>query len=227
LNDPTKFSSLRSALAVPLQADSGVVAVLALYRVQQNAFAKEDLRIVLNASSKLGFTIANALKFKKAEDSATTDFLTGLPNASSLYLHLESELSRCKRSGSPLTVFMLDLDGFKQVNDRFGHMEGNNLLRMFAAALKGSCRGYDYAARVGGDEFVVISPGLGPEGTAEMIERLQKTAIQAGNGIFAQDILSVSVGNASYPSDGDNVEDLLTRADHEMYRMKALRHATA
>jgi diguanylate cyclase (GGDEF)-like protein/putative nucleotidyltransferase with HDIG domain len=220
LNDPTKFSSLRSALAVPLQAHSGVVAVLALYRVQQNAFSKEDLRIVLNASSKLGFTIENVLKFEKAEDSATTDFLTGLPNTRSVYLYLESELSRCKRSGSPLTVFMLDLDGFKQVNDRFGHMEGNNLLRMFAAALKDSCRGYDYAARIGGDEFVVISPGLGPEGAAEMTERLQKTATGAGHGILGQDVLSASVGSASYPSDGDDAEELLTQADHEMYRMK-------
>jgi len=227
LNDPTKFSSLRSALAVPLKADSEVVAVLALYRVQQNAFAKEDLRIVLNASSKLGFTIENALKFKKAEDSATTDFLTGLPNTRSVYLYLESELARCKRSGNPLSVFMLDLDGFKQVNDRFGHMEGNNVLRMFAAALKDSCREYDYAARIGGDEFVVISPGLGPEGIAEMIERLQKTAIQAGDAVLGQDILSASVGNASYPSDGESAEDLLTQADHEMYTMKTSSRAKA
>lgn len=221
LNDPTKFSSLRSALAVPLQADSGVVAVLALYRAQQNGFAKEDLRIVLNASSKLGFSIENALKFKNAEESATTDFLTGLPNTRSVYLYLESELSRCKRSGNPLTVFMLDLDGFKQINDRFGHMEGNNVLRMFAAGLKDSCRGYDYAARIGGDEFVVISPGLGPDGVSEMTERFRKTATQAGQGIFGQDILSASIGNASYPSDGDSAEDLLTQADHEMYAMKA------
>src|ERR1035438_10479848 len=77
LNDPTKFSSLRSALAVPLKGDSEVVGVLALYRSAQDAFTQDHLRIVLNASSKLGITIENALKFREAEDSATTDFLTG------------------------------------------------------------------------------------------------------------------------------------------------------
>ena len=220
LNDPTKFSTLRSALAVPLKGNSGVVAVLALYRARQNAFAKEDLRIVTNASSKLGYIIENALKFKQAEDSATTDFLTGLPNLRSVYLHLESELARCQRSGAPLTLFVLDLNGFKQINDRFGHMEGNNLLRMFAAALKESCREYDYAARIGGDEFIVISPGLGPEGVFDMVHRLQKAAVEAGHGIFGQDMLSASVGKASYPADGDNAEILLTEADCDMYRMK-------
>ena len=162
----------------------------------------------------------DALKFKQAEDSATTDFLTGLPNLRSVYLHLESELARCQRSGAPLTLFVLDLNGFKQINDRFGHMEGNNLLRMFAAALKESCREYDYAARIGGDEFIVISPGLGPEGVFDMVHRLQKAAVEAGHGIFGQDILSASVGKASYPADGDNAETLLTEADCDMYRMK-------
>lgn len=227
LNDPAKFSSLRSALALPLQGASGGVAVLALYRAQQNAFTQDHLRIVTNASSKLGITIENALKFRSAEDSATTDFLTGLPNTRSVYLHLESELARCERSHAPLTVLVLDLDGFKQVNDSFGHMEGNNLLRMFAAALKDSCREYDYAARIGGDEFVVISPGLKPEAVAEMIERLRGTAVQAGIAVCGRDILSVSVGKASYPFDGEDAEALLTAADHAMYSMKSSRRTAA
>jgi diguanylate cyclase (GGDEF)-like protein len=227
LNDPAKFSSLRSALALPLQGASGGVAVLALYRAQQNAFTQDHLRIVTNASSKLGITIENALKFRSAEDSATTDFLTGLPNTRSVYLHLESELARCERSHAPLTVLVLDLDGFKQVNDSFGHMEGNNLLRMFAAALKDSCREYDYAARIGGDEFVVISPGLKPEAVAEMIERLRRTAVEAGIAVCGRDILSVSVGKASYPFDGEDAEALLTAADHAMYSMKSSRRTAA
>ncbi len=223
LNDPTKFSSLRSALAVPLQGDSDVVAVLALYRTGQDAFTQDQLRIVLSASSKLGITIENALKFREAEDSAATDFLTGLPNARSLYRHLEGELSRCRRSSSPLSVLAMDMDGFKQVNDRFGHIEGNNLLRMFAAALKNSCREYDYAARIGGDEFVVVAPGLPPEAIAEMSERLHRMAADVGNAFCGPAVLSVSVGTASYPDDGRDAETLLSIADHSMYRMKRSR----
>lgn len=227
LNDPSKFSSLRSALAVPLRDESEVVAVLALYRTRQDAFTQDDLRIVLSASSKLGITIDNALKFREAEDSATTDFLTGLPNIRSLYRHLEGELARCKRSSDPLTVLVLDLDGFKQVNDRFGHIEGNNLLRMFAAALKDTCREYDYAARIGGDEFVIVAPGLPPDAVEEIEERLQKMATDVGNAVCGQAVLSVSVGKASYPANGDDAETLLSAADHSMYRMKRSRRPAA
>jgi len=227
LNDPTKFSSLRSALAVPLQGDAAVVAVLALYRTGQDAFTQDHLRIVLSASSKLGITIDNALKFRQAEDSATTDFLTGLPNTRSLYRHLEGELSRCRRSNSPLTVLVLDLDGFKQVNDRFGHIEGNNLLRMFAAALKDSCREYDYAARIGGDEFVIVVPGLPPEAVVEITDRLQTMAADVTSAVCGRTLLSVSVGKASYPADGEDAETLLSAADHSMYRMKRSRRANA
>lgn len=227
VNDPARFSTLRSALAVPLQNDSEVVAVLALYRAAQDAFTQDHLRIVLNASSKLGITIENAAKFREAEDSAATDSLTGLPNTRSLYKHLHGELSRCKRSGSPLTVLVLDLNGFKEINDRFGPIEGNSLLRMFAAALKDTCREYDYAARIGGDEFVIVAPGMPAEAIAEMSERLQKTAQNVGNEICAHQALTLSVGHASYPADGGDAETLLSVADTEMYKMKRSRHTLA
>jgi diguanylate cyclase (GGDEF)-like protein/putative nucleotidyltransferase with HDIG domain len=227
LNDPTKFSILRSALAVPLQSDSDVIAVLALYRTAQDAFTQDHLRIVLNASSKLGVTIEKALKVRDGEDSGTTDSLTGLPNTRSLYKHLDGELSRCKRSGSPLTVLVLDLNGFKEINDRFGQIEGNNLLRMFAAALKDTCREYDYAARIGGDEFAIVAPGMPAEAVGEMSERLQKTAAEVGNEVCGTHVLTLSVGQASYPADGGDAEALLSAADQSMYKMKRSRPALA
>jgi diguanylate cyclase (GGDEF)-like protein/putative nucleotidyltransferase with HDIG domain len=227
VNDPTRYSTLRSALAVPLQGDSEVVAVLALYRAAQDAFTQDHLRIVLNASSKLGITIENASTFAGVEDSATIDSLTGLPNTRSLYKHLDGELSRCKRSGSPLTVLVLDLNGFKDINDRSGQIEGNNLLRMFAAALKDTCREYDYAARIGGDEFVIVVPGMPAEAVAEMSGRLQKTARDVGKEVCAPRALTLSIGQASYPKDGGDAETLLSVADQSMYRMKRSRPALA
>ena len=160
LNDPTKFSTLRSALAVPLEGVSGVIGVLALYRAERDAFTTDHLRILLAVSGKMALSIENALKYAQAENSAITDYLTGLPNARSLFLQLDRELARCKRDNTTLTVMVSDMDGFKQINDRFGHLEGNRVLRLFAQALKDSCREYDYVARMGGDEFVVIAPGL-------------------------------------------------------------------
>ena len=220
LNDPSKFSTLRSALAVPLEGVSGVIGVLALYRLERDAFTSDHLRILLAVSSKMALSIENALKYQQAESSATTDYLTGLPNARSLFLQLDRELARCKRDNSSLTVMVSDMDGFKQINDRFGHLEGNRVLRLFAQALKDSCREYDYVARMGGDEFVVIAPGLAADAAKKKAEQMQALAKQAGSEVCGEDILSLSVGLALYPEDGKDAEQLLAEADRRMYLEK-------
>jgi diguanylate cyclase (GGDEF)-like protein/putative nucleotidyltransferase with HDIG domain len=220
LNDPSKFSTLRSALAVPLEGVSGVIGVLALYRGERDAFASDHLRILLAVSGKMALSIENALKYQQAEDSATTDYLTGLPNARSLFLQLDRELARCKRDSSTLTVMVSDMDGFKQINDRFGHLEGNRVLRLFAQALKDSCREYDYVARMGGDEFVVIAPGLAADAAGKKAEQMRALARQAGSEVCGEDILSLSVGRAMFPEDGEDAEQLLAEADRRMYMEK-------
>jgi diguanylate cyclase (GGDEF)-like protein/putative nucleotidyltransferase with HDIG domain len=220
LNDPTKFSTLRSAMAIPLEGLAGVVGVLALYHAEVDAFTSDHLRILLAISSKMALAIENALKYQQAESSATTDYLTGLPNARSLFLQLDRELARCKRDNSSLIVMVSDMDGFKQINDRFGHLEGNRVLRLFAQALKDSCREYDYVARMGGDEFVVVAPGLPLEAAAKKAEQLRELAKQAGQEVCSEDILSLSVGQALYPGDGQDAEALLAEADRRMYLEK-------
>jgi diguanylate cyclase (GGDEF)-like protein/putative nucleotidyltransferase with HDIG domain len=220
LNDPSKFSTLRSALAVPLEGVAGVIGVLALYRGERDAFTTDHLRILLAVSGKMALAIENALKYQQAENSATTDYLTGLPNARSLFLQLDRELARCKRDNSSLTVMVSDMDGFKQINDRFGHLEGNRVLRLFAQALKDSCREYDYVARMGGDEFVVIAPGLATDTAGKKAEQMRTLARQAGNEVCGEEILSLSVGRAVYPEDGKDAEQLLAEADRRMYLEK-------
>jgi diguanylate cyclase (GGDEF)-like protein/putative nucleotidyltransferase with HDIG domain len=220
LNDPSKFSTLRSALAVPLEGVGGIIGVLALYRSERDAFTSDHLRILLAVSGKMALSIENALKYQQAENSATTDYLTGLPNARSLFLQLDRELARCKRENSSLTVMVSDMDGFKQINDRFGHLEGNRVLRLFAQALKDTCREYDYVARMGGDEFVVIAAGLGSDAAAKKLEQMKTLAKQAGSEVCGEDILSLSVGRAVYPTDGKDAEELLAEADRRMYLEK-------
>ena len=217
LNDPTKFSTLRSAMAIPLEGLAGVVAVLALYHAEGDAFTSDHLRILLAISSKMALAIENALKYEQAESSATTDYLTELPNARSLFLQLDRELARCKRDTTSLTVMVCDMDGFKLINDRFGHLEGNRVLRLFAQALKQSCREYDYVARMGGDEFVLVAPGLPEEAATKKAENLRELAQQAGREVCREDILSLSVGQALYPEDGQDAEELLAEADRRMY----------
>src|SRR6202161_4446060 len=218
--DPDKFSTLRSALALPLEGVGGVIGVLALYRAERDAFTSDHLRILLAVSGKMALAIENALKFQQAESSATTDYLTGLSSARSLFLQLDRDLARCKRDNSPLTLMVCDMDGFKKINDRFGHLEGNRVLRLFAQALKDSCREYDYVARMGGDEFVVIAPGLPTDAAAKKIEQIRPLARQAGFDVCGEDILSLSVGVAVSPVDGNDAEQLLTEADRRMYLEK-------
>ncbi len=220
LNDPSKFSTLRSALAVPLEGVAGIIGVLALYRGERDAFTSDHLRILLAVSGKMALAIENALKYQQAENSAVTDYLTGLPNARSLFLQLDRELARCKRDNSTLTVMVSDMDGFKQINDRFGHLEGNRVLRLFAQALKDSCREYDYVARMGGDEFVVIAPGLVADAAGKKAEQMRTLAQQAGSEVCGEEILSLSVGRAVYPADGKDAEQLLAEADRRMYLEK-------
>jgi diguanylate cyclase (GGDEF)-like protein/putative nucleotidyltransferase with HDIG domain len=220
LNDPSKFSTLRSALALPLEGVSGVIGVLAVYRAEKDSFTSDHLRILLAVSGKMALAIENALKFQQAESSATTDYLTGLPNARSLFLQLDRELARCKRDDSSLTLMVCDMDGFKKINDRFGHLEGNRVLRLFSQALKDSCREYDYVARMGGDEFVIIAPGLNADDAAKKIEVVRPLARHAGFEVCGEDILSLSVGVAVSPADGDDAEQLLTKADRRMYLEK-------
>ncbi len=220
LKDPNKFSRLRSALAVPLEGVHGVLGVLALYKAEKDAFTKDHLRILLAISAKVALSVENALRYRQAEASATTDFLTGLPNARSLFLHLDSELARCRRTKTPLTLLVCDLDRFKQVNDRFGHLEGDRVLRAVASKLRECCREYDYVARMGGDEFVVVMPGAGPDSSPAGTDRLRGIAARAGAEVCGADWLDISIGQAFYPIDGSDAEELLAEADRRLYKTK-------
>jgi len=224
VNDPSRFSALRSAISVPLEGLQGVVGVLTLYHSEPDAYTSDHLRILLAISSKVALSVENALAFQEAESSATTDYLTELPNARSLFLHLDRELARCKRLQTSLTVMVCDLDGFKKINDRFGHLEGNRILRHFAETLQGSCREYDYVARMGGDEFVIVAPGLSASAAEARGICLSELANAAGREICGVEWLSLSVGCAIYPDDGVDAEKMLAEADRRMYIQKQEHH---
>jgi diguanylate cyclase (GGDEF)-like protein/putative nucleotidyltransferase with HDIG domain len=225
--DPEKYAALSSALAVPLEGLNGVVGVLAMYHSGQDAFTPDHLRILLAVASKVALSVENALKYQQAESSATTDFLTGLPNARSLFVHLAQEVARCRRMKSSLAVMVCDIDGLKKINDSFGHLEGDKLLREFSIRLKEACRGYDYVARMGGDEFVVTAPGLTPEAALEKAARLNQAAVEAGRHTCGREVTTLSVGTAFCPEDGYDVEALLAEADRRMYSVKQIHHAQA
>jgi diguanylate cyclase (GGDEF)-like protein/putative nucleotidyltransferase with HDIG domain len=221
LNNPDVASSMSAALAVPLKDhDDQLLGVLTLYRMHKDAFSSDHLRILLSISDKIGASIENAVKYQAATDSATVDYLTGLPNARALFEHLDAEISRCRREGSNLALVVCDLDGFKSINDKAGHIAGNKVLQTFASKLSQHCRPYDFVSRMGGDEFVLITPGLNRADALDLCERIREAARNSVCDICDGATLSASVGAAFYPIDADDGEQLLVAADRKMYAMK-------
>ena len=225
LNDSKKFSNLRSAISIPLHGVGNIIGALTLYHAENDAFSRDHLRVLLAIGSKCGIAIENAVKFRTVQNTASTDALTNLPNARSLFLHLDKELHRCELAGETLSVLVLDLDGFKSVNDRFGHLEGNKLLQLIAEGLKSLLRGTDYVARMGGDEFVIVLPKAKANIVEERIRQFSTMVIEQGKILTGQDVVALSVGQAGYPNDGTNAEELLAEADRRMYAMKETHHA--
>jgi diguanylate cyclase (GGDEF)-like protein/putative nucleotidyltransferase with HDIG domain len=221
---PNYSQEPRSALAVPLEGVTGLVGVLALYQAEADAFTSEHLRVLQVITSRVALFIENALKYREAETSATVDYLTGMSNARALSLHLEQELARCKREFSTFALMACDLNGFKEVNDRYGHLAGDKVLKLFAGLMREACRETDYAARMGGDEFVIIAPNMAPEAVGERASRLSALASEAGLEVCGKDFLSLSMGAAFYPQDGLDAEQLLAESDKRMYAAKQLHY---
>jgi diguanylate cyclase (GGDEF)-like protein/putative nucleotidyltransferase with HDIG domain len=220
LNDSTKFSTLQSAIAVPLEGIDGVVGVLALYQARKDAFLRDHLRVLIAFSSKLALSIENNPNFPTAIDGVTTDYLTGLPNARSLFVHLESEVNGCLSEGTPLAVLACHLDGFGQVNRRFGRSKANRVLRLVADAMQSICSDHDCIAKMGGDEFVIVLSGIPEETIDSMVERLCAATSEIGLSICRSDVLSLSVGRALLPKDGTEPEVLLAAGERRMYKTR-------
>jgi diguanylate cyclase (GGDEF)-like protein/PAS domain S-box-containing protein len=160
---------------------------------------------------------------RRIRAEADTDELTGLANRRALQRMLAAALDRARAHGLAVGVLMLDLDGFKAVNDRHGHAAGDAALREVAARLRRSVRERDMVARAGGDEFVVVLPDLAPT------ERAAHDAAERVKAAFAEPLeldgvdatLRAAVGVACHPEDGDDLESLLAAADRAMYARKA------
>jgi len=220
LGDPERVSDLQSALSIPLPGREGVAGVLSLYLRAPQGFTKDHLRLLLAASTKLGLSVENALQFERAQDTASTDFLTGLPNARSICAHLTKEISRSNRGSNSLAVLLCDLNGFKSVNDGFGHLVGNRLLQEIAKNLKSACREYDQVGRLGGDEFVFALPDLSKAAVEDLKLRLRLAVEEAGRLVCESTSVTMSIGCAFWPEDGLTAEELLAEADRRMYETK-------
>ncbi len=142
--------------------------------------------------------------------TALTDSLTGAANRRAFEERLDYEIARHKRQQHQFAVLVLDLDGFKQVNDRFGHPAGDEVLRDVATALRGAMRDQDTVARLGGDEFCLLAPETGEHGGQQLAVRVRRAVEGVTSGLTG---LGASVGMALFPRDGETAERLIGSAD--------------
>lgn len=163
-----------------------------------------------------GALLDNAQLFDQVRELAVSDSLTGLGNYRKLIATLENEIQRSRRTRHSFVVLLMDLDGLKQINDRHGHLVGSQAICRLGKVLRLNSRGFDTAARYGGDEFALVLPESGADVAQRVSERIrEKVAEDPG---FPK--ISVSVGAAVFPQDGETIEALLDAADRRLYGMK-------
>lgn len=218
-------SRLQSSSVAPLVTDAGTIGALAVYHVDRNVYTTDDRRLLARVATHAANVIASALVFEQTQEQSLTDVLTGLPNRRYLDSHLAQEIGRVRRHGGRLSILVLDMDGFKQINDEFGHQAGDGALREVSQVLRASLRVYDVCARFAGDEFVLVlgdcDPAQAERRRADLQRAIAAIRIEPVPGRIVS--LSVSVGAATFPDDADTVEGVLSVADRRMYRDKGQR----
>jgi diguanylate cyclase (GGDEF)-like protein len=211
-----------TALAVPLMRDRHVIGVLALYGRTGPRFTRDDLATLSSFAAQASVAIDNVYLHEETERLATIDSLTGAWNRRSLDATLVKEVERAQRFGRPLSVLMLDLDRFKNVNDRLGHQAGDEVLAEVARRIQRSIRSQiDTLARFGGEEFTIVLPETGADGARIAAEKVRRVVADSPFDSAEKGLdVTLSVGLATYPEDGATPGDLLRAADRALYRAK-------
>ena len=208
----------RSMLAVPLLVGTDVVGVLTLQ--SESAAAYDDRALALLTT--IAQQAAIALESARSHERATVDSLTGLYIRDHFFARLASEDERARRYGGGFALLMVDLDGFKEINDRHGHLAGDRFLRRIAETVREQLRAADVACRFGGDEFCLLLPQTGSTGARTIAERIRVAVareVVSFEGLALRS--TVSIGFAVYPEhDGGDLHALLRKADEALYRAK-------
>ena len=209
-------------VSIPLMIEKEIVGVLNINDVDQDPFDVGDLGFILNLSELIAMSISNAVLYEQTSKLAVTDGLTGISNRPNMEQSLLNEFGRSMRYNSPLSIVLLDVDHFKDVNDSYGHQKGDEILVTFASVLKKFCRANDIAARYGGEEFLMILPQSNAQGAFKIAERVREEIMKMSFvGNDSKFSVTTSCGVAELNRDYIKTTDqLINVADDAMYEAK-------
>jgi diguanylate cyclase (GGDEF)-like protein/putative nucleotidyltransferase with HDIG domain len=216
-------TTLQSALVCPLMFNERFIGTLSVYHTDAAFYRDDHRRLLDRVSEQAAAVINNSMLFEQTQEDSLTDPLTGLPNTRFLFMHLTRELARAERLKAEVSLMVMDLDSFKEINDNHGHHVGDRALVEVARVLRAAIRPYDICVRYAGDEFIVVLSGCGADEAEHKRQELQKSIdevyFEARPGKKLQ--LGISIGAAVFPQDGESYEALLATADSRMYQDKS------
>lgn len=211
-----------SIIGIPLMIDQRVIGVMNLARACTGPFSEAEIRLLTLLSDQASIAIINARLHQAVTEQARRDVLTSLPNRRALDERLDDEIKRAGRSGRPFCVIMMDLDGFKAINDTYGHNIGDSVLRKVSHSLQDNLRASDFLARYGGDELTLVLTDTDLHQAEVVIEKIKKNLASLPIHLPDETIthMTVSGGIALHPSHATTAPGLLRASDEALYRAK-------
>lgn len=217
----------KSFISIPLKLENRIIGILNIAdKITGDVFTEEDLRYLMSVASYASVAIERSEYYMRSEELkkiSITDPLTTLLNRRYFQERLHEEVERSKRHNLPLSLIMIDIDHFKPFNDRYGHLAGDEALKLAAACMRNTIRTIDVAARYGGEEFTIILPQttkvsahIIAERICREIEKIEFAFVKGEN----KQGITVSIGLASFPEDTDTPEDLIRNSDKALYLAK-------
>lgn len=216
---------LRSVLLLPIKDQERAFGVLILESKPRKKYSLEDTSMLMMVSGQLAVSLANARLYEQTKNLAHMDELTGVWNRRAFFDIGKTEIKRAEGKGNQykVTVVIIDVDSFKQINDRLGHPGGDSILKRVSALISSNLRQQDSLARIGGDEFAIILPDTNQRDAVRVMERIRQAVEEKGSINHKTTIhhkVTISVGLASYPEDGNDLMELIRKADQSLYSAK-------
>lgn len=215
------FSAMRSYLGVPLMQGKDVIGILSVISKQSGAFDQKQIRLLETITSQVSITLQNVKMYERMKELAIVDELTGVYNRRYFYIAANKEIERALRYKKALSMILIDIDHYKDVNDHYGHMAGDKVLQKITQAIQKELRGSDIFSRYGGEEFLILLSDTKGEEAAVVAERI-RTTVEALHVQYNEEEISVTVslGVTRLTAERNSLQEIIADVDQALYGAK-------